>query len=186
MVRDSAKESLVLMTDVGNETIIFQVQAILESYHKAIRDCALDVILKIASIERAVEVVGELLAHQRTDLRVWAVDSLSDLAFKPQQGPNENNGAMTPGTSDVVHASNGSQSDGTNQGAAPALQPWPPLTEEKKVEQDVQVEAQLSPVSELVREGRVCCPGSKNRPLASVATRDPPPLECFCMSGDPA
>ena len=46
---------MVRMTQKGDENIIEKVSLIFESYIKAVRDCALAIILDVASAERAVQ-----------------------------------------------------------------------------------------------------------------------------------
>ena len=93
-VRRQATESLLQMTERGDtsakgERIITQVARVFQSHSKAIRDCALAVVLHVAPPARAVEVLSKLLAggpagldspDVRTDLRIWAIDALAELA----------------------------------------------------------------------------------------------------------
>lgn len=140
-VRERATRSLVRMTDKDDTNIIEKVSLIFESYLKAIRDCALAVILDVASAERAVEVVGTLLAHERTDLRLWAAEALGDLASRKQKLPQP----ITPILElDKV----------TTLSTDLADQPWPPITEEEQAKR-AGGEAMVSPVSALIEEGSI-------------------------------
>ena len=65
--------------------VVSRASAMFENCLQAIRDCALEVVLEVAVVERAVDVIGKLLSHERTDLRLWAVGALGDLAVKQQQ-----------------------------------------------------------------------------------------------------
>jgi len=140
-----AIQSLVRMTDTGDENIIGKVSLIFESYLKAVRDCSLCVILEVASAERAVEVVGALLAHERTDLRLWAAGALGDLASRKQELPRrpEDSRPVTP------------QLDLQSVDTASANldpQPWPPITEDEQARHAGE-DTILSPVSRLIEQG---------------------------------
>jgi len=105
--------------------VVSRASVMFESYLKAVRDCALEVILEVAVVERAVDVVGKLLRHERTDLRLWAAEALGDLAVKKSESA-----------------------------LLLAARPWPPATGEEQGESEAG-EAKLSPVSELIHEGKV-------------------------------
>ena len=118
--------------------VVSRASVMFENYLKAIRDCALEVILEVAVVERAVDVVGKLLRHERTDLRLWAAEVLGVLAVKKQRSA----------CADEEQAGRSQQSLGL------AAQPWPPATGAEQEESEAS-EAGLSPVSELIREGKV-------------------------------
>jgi len=115
--------------------VVSRASAMFENCLQAIRDCALEVVLEVAVVARAVDVIGKLLSHERTDLRLWAVGALGDLAVKQQQ--NVCDKEQTRRSQKLISA-----------------QPWPLKAEEEQADQDAG-QARLSPVSELIREGKV-------------------------------
>ena len=143
MVRECSKRSLVRMTALGDENVISKVSSVLESYQSAVRDSALQVILAVASVERAVDVVGELLAHHRTDLRIWALDALALLALKTKQHQHL--------AEDTRHSSK----SGAAEQSSPLTKPAEGYDRERD-DRQLKVAPELSPVSQLLREGAVC------------------------------
>jgi hypothetical protein len=125
--------------------VVSRASAMFENYLQAIRDCALEVVLEVAVVERAVDVIGKLLSHERTDLRLWAVGALGDLAVKQQH--NFCDKKQTRRSQKLISA-----------------QPWPLRTEDEQADQEAD-QARLSPVSELIREGKV-----RNCSVASPAS----------------
>ena len=61
MVRKRAVDSIVSMTEAGDENIISKVALILESYSKDIRDCTLQVILEVACGSAPLQNVPQVL-----------------------------------------------------------------------------------------------------------------------------
>lgn len=115
--------------------VVSQVSAMFETHLKDVRDCALEVVLEVAVVGRAVDVIGRLLRHERTDLRLWAVEALGDLAVKQKQIDCDKE--QTRRSQESMSA-----------------QPWPLQAGEEQADQEAG-KATMSPVSELIREGEV-------------------------------